>query len=137
MNAPAANTSKYANYSLLVVDDHRTMIQIVQGLLRQIGFVNIDPATDGVLALACLEKKRYDLIISDWNMPNMDGLEFLKRVRSSTNNQIKAVPFIMVTAESKTENIVAAKQAGVNNYIIKPLNQATLKQKIDATLGIL
>jgi two-component system chemotaxis response regulator CheY len=101
--------TKYATYSLLVVDDHRTMLQIVQGLLRQIGFVNIDPAMDGLQALAHMEKKRYDLIISDWNMPNMDGLEFLKRVRSSPNNQVKAVPFIMVTAETKSQNIVAAK----------------------------
>ena len=127
----------YSKYSLLVVDDHRTMIQIVQGLLTQIGFADIDTAADGVGALEKMKTKRYDLIISDWNMPNMDGLEFLKRTRASENPQVKTVPFILVTAESKPENIIAAKQAGVNNYIVKPLALATLKQKIDTTLGIL
>jgi two-component system chemotaxis response regulator CheY len=127
----------YSKYALLIVDDHRTMLQIVQGLLQQIGFADIDMAMDGVGALEKMKGKRYDLIISDWNMPNMDGLEFLKHTRASADPQVKAVPFILVTAESKPENIIAAKQAGVNNYVVKPLSLVTLKQKIDATLGIL
>ena len=127
----------YAKLAVLVVDDHRTMVLIVKGLLQQIGFVDIDMAEDGVTALAKLEKKKYDIVISDWNMPNMDGLELLKRVRTSTNLILKAVPFILLTAESKTDNIIAAKQAGVNNYIIKPLTVGVLKQKLDATLGIM
>lgn len=128
--------ANYSKYSLLLVDDHRTMLQIMQDLLRQIGFPDADTATDGAIALEKMKKKRYDLIISDWNMPNMDGLELLKRTRSHADSQVKAVPFILVTGESKTENIIAAKQAGVNNYIVKPVSLITLKQKIDTTLGI-
>jgi two-component system chemotaxis response regulator CheY len=129
--------SVYNKLSLLVIDDHRTMVEIIKGLLQQIGFAHIDTAMDGQKGLELLVQRKYDLVISDWNMPVMDGLELLKRVRSSTNPQIKAVPFILLTAESKTDNIIAAKQAGVNNYIIKPMTQAVLKQKIDTTLGIL
>lgn len=129
--------SVYSKLSLLVIDDHRTMLQIIKTLLQQIGFVHIDIAPDGAKGLSLLESKKYDLVISDWNMPVMDGLELLKYVRKSAKPQVKAVPFILLTAESKTENIIAAKQAGVNNYIIKPLTQAVLKQKIDTTLGIL
>lgn len=130
------NQSVYQKYSLLIVDDHKTMLQIVHNLLSQIGFADIDAAVDGVGALERMRSKRYDLIISDWNMPNMDGMQLLKHVRASDNPQVKALPFILVTAESKPENIIAAKQAGVNNYVVKPLSLVTLKQRIDTTLGI-
>ena len=115
---------------ILVVDDYNTMIRIIRNLLRQLGFQDIDDANDGTAALAKMRDKRYGLVISDWNMEPMTGYELLKQVRSDP--ELQATPFIMVTAESKTENVVAAKQAGVNNYIVKPFNADTLKTKIDA-----
>ena len=115
---------------ILVVDDYNTMIRIIRNLLRQLGFEDIDEAPDGSIALSKMHIKRYGLIISDWNMEPMTGYELLKQVRSDPS--ISATPFIMVTAESKTENVIAAKQAGVNNYIVKPFNAATLKTKIEA-----
>lgn len=121
------------NMNILIVDDYKTMLRIINNLLRQLGFVNIDEATDGTMALDLFNKKKYGLVISDWNMEPMSGLDLLKSVRALNDNQ--SVPFIMVTAESKTENVVAAKQAGVNNYIIKPFNADTLKTKISAVLG--
>ena len=118
---------------ILVVDDYNTMIRIVRNLLRQLGFENVDEASDGSLALTKLRSKKYGLVISDWNMEPMTGYELLKRMRSDpTLNQ---TPFIMVTAESKTENVMAAKQAGVNNYIVKPFNADTLKTKIEAVFA--
>jgi two-component system, chemotaxis family, chemotaxis protein CheY len=119
--------------NVLIVDDYKTMLRIVGNLLKQLGFNNIDEATDGATALEKLRGKPYGLVISDWNMEPMTGLQLLKEVRSDI--KLKAVPFIMVTAESKTENIIAAKQAGVNNYIVKPFNAATLKTKIQAVIG--
>lgn len=118
---------------ILIVDDYKTMLRIVRGLLNQLGFMNIDEATDGVMAWDMVQKKPYGLIVSDWNMEPMSGFEFLKLVR--TNDATKQLPFIMVTAESKTENIIAAKQAGVSNYIVKPFNAVTLKQKLEAVFG--
>jgi two-component system chemotaxis response regulator CheY len=118
---------------ILVVDDYATMIRIVRNLLRQLGFVDIDGATDGSGALAKMRDKRYGLVLSDWNMEPMTGYELLKEVRSDPD--LAATPFIMITAESKTENVVAAKQAGVNNYIIKPFNADTLKSKLEAVLA--
>ena len=115
---------------ILVVDDYNTMIRIIRNLLRQLGFQDVDDAPDGSIALSKMHIKRYSLIISDWNMEPMTGYELLKQVRSDPN--LAATPFIMVTAESKTENVIAAKQAGVNNYIVKPFNADTLKNKIDA-----
>ena len=115
---------------ILVVDDFTTMIRIIRNLLRQIGFQNVDEAADGNTALARLHEKKYGLIISDWNMDPVTGYELLKQVRS--HPEISATPFIMITAESKTENVIAAKRAGVNNYIVKPFNAATLKTKIEA-----
>ena len=117
---------------ILVVDDYNTMIRIIRNLLRQLGFKDVDDAPDGSIALSKMHIKRYSLIISDWNMEPMTGYELLKQVRSDPNPSISATPFIMVTAESKTENVIAAKQAGVNNYIVKPFNADTLKSKIDA-----
>jgi len=118
---------------ILIVDDYATMIRIIRNLLKQIGFNNVDDAADGTQALERIGKKKYSLIISDWNMEPMTGYELLKQVRSSDDTA--RTPFIMVTAESKTENVIAAKKAGVNNYIVKPFNAQTLKGKIDAVFG--
>ena len=118
---------------ILIVDDYKTMLRIVRNLLKQLGFNNVDEATDGAMALEKARSSKYGLIISDWNMEPMTGYEFLKEVRA--DNQLKDTPFIMVTAESKTDNVIAAKKAGVNNYIVKPFNAATLKTKLVAVLG--
>jgi len=118
---------------VLVVDDYKTMIRIIRNLLKQLGFTNVDDAADCTEALAKMKGKKYGLVISDWNMEPMTGYELLKEVRS--DDQLKPTPFIMITAESKTENVIAAKKAGVNNYIVKPFNAATLKTKISAVLG--
>ena len=115
---------------ILVVDDYSTMIRIIRNLLKQIGFENVDDASDGSAALAKMQTKRYGLVISDWNMEPMTGYDLLKEVRGDPN--LSTTPFIMITAESKTENVIAAKKAGVNNYIVKPFNAATLKTKIEA-----
>jgi two-component system chemotaxis response regulator CheY len=119
--------------SVLVVDDYKTMIRIVRGLLEQLGFRNIDEATDGVSALQKINANDYGLILSDWNMSPMSGYELLQAVRAQPRT--KATPFVMVTAEAKTENVVAARQAGVNNYIIKPFTLAVLKQKLTSVFG--
>ena len=121
------------NMPILVVDDYKTMLRIIGNLLKQIGFSQIDEATDGATALAKLRDKDYGLIISDWNMEPMTGLQLLKEVRA--DGRLSKTPFIMITAESKTENVVAAKAAGVTNYIVKPFNAETLKQKISAVFG--
>ncbi len=124
------------NMNVLVVDDYQTMIRIIKNLLKQLGFNNVDEATDGTMAYDMVSKKKYGLVISDWNMEPMSGLELLKKVRAtSENDNISKVPFIMITAESKTENVIAAKQAGVNNYIVKPFNAETLKTKISSVIG--
>jgi two-component system, chemotaxis family, chemotaxis protein CheY len=116
--------------SVLVVDDYSTMVRIIRNLLRQLGFADVDDASNGELALAKMHSKRYGLVISDWNMEPMTGYELLRQVRSDPG--LQETPFIMVTAESKTENVIAAKKAGVNNYIVKPFNAQTLKAKIEA-----
>jgi two-component system chemotaxis response regulator CheY len=118
---------------VLVVDDYKTMIRILRNLLKQLGFDDVDDAADGTEALQKMESRKYGLVISDWNMEPMTGYEFLKQVRA--DEKMSRTPFIMVTAESKTENVIAAKKAGVNNYIVKPFNAATLKSKIDAVFG--
>ena len=115
---------------VLVVDDYNTMIRIIRNLLKQIGFSDIDDAADGSAALARMREKKYGLVISDWNMEPMTGYELLKEVRADPG--LSKTPFIMVTAESKTENVIAAKKAGVNNYIVKPFNAQTLQHKIEA-----
>jgi len=121
------------NMKVLVVDDYKTMQKIVSNLLRQLGFNNVEVASDGGEALKKLRGGDFGMIISDWNMEPMTGLQLLKEVRA--DSKLKPLPFIMVTAESKPENVVAAKQAGVNNYIVKPFNAATLKQKMVSVLG--
>lgn len=119
------------NMNVLIVDDYKTMLRIIKNLLKQLGFNNVDEATDGSMAYEKINNKQYGMIISDWNMEPMTGLELLKKVRGDGND----IPFIMVTAESKTENVIAAKQAGVSNYIVKPFNAETLKGKISSVLG--
>ena len=120
---------------VLVVDDYNTMRRILRNLLSQIGFTNVEEAEDGTTGLRKLRERSFGLVISDWNMAPMSGLEFLKEVRS--DGALKDMPFIMITAESKTENVVAAKEAGVSNYIVKPFNADTLKRKIESVLGAL
>lgn len=119
---------------LLIVDDHKTMLRIVRNILEQIGFENIDEASDGTEALQKLVRKKYDLVISDWNMMPMTGLQLLQFIRTDQTYNHKKVPFIMVTAESKVENIMEAKKAGVDNYIVKPFNASTMEEKIKSTL---
>jgi two-component system, chemotaxis family, chemotaxis protein CheY len=121
------------NMSVLVVDDYSTMIRIIRNLLRQLGFVDVDDASDGASALQKMNIKRYGLVISDWNMEPMTGYDLLRQVRA--NPELETTPFIMVTAESKTENVIAAKKAGVDNYIVKPFNAQTLKAKIEAVFA--
>ena len=121
------------NVPVLVVDDYKTMIRIIRNLLKQLGFANVDDASDGTAALDMMRKKDYELVISDWNMEPMTGYELLREVRA--DDRLSRTPFIMVTAKSKTDNVIAAKKAGVNNYIVKPFNAATLKSKIDAIFG--
>ena len=115
---------------VLIVDDQKTMLRIIHSLLNQIGFANVVEAMSGPQAIELMQHKKFGLVLSDWNMEPMQGLDFLKHIRAEGND----VPFIMITAESAVENVVAAKQAGVNNYIIKPFNAATLKAKIEAVL---
>ncbi len=119
--------------NVLVVDDYKSMIRIVRGLLNQLGFANVDEALDGPTALALIRSKNYGLVLSDWNMQPMSGLELLKEVRAE--ERTRTLPFVMVTAEAKAENVVAARQAGVNNYVIKPFTLAVLKQKLTTVLG--
>lgn len=118
---------------ILIVDDYQTMVRIIRNLLSQLGFEDVDDAPDGVGALQRMRDKQYGLVISDWNMEPMTGYELLRHVRNE--HELKNTPFIMVTAESKTENVIAAKRAGVNNYIVKPFNAQTLKAKIEAVCG--
>lgn len=124
-----------SSVAILVVDDYQTMVRIIRNLLKQLGFENVDEASDGSEALAKLRERKYGLIISDWNMQPMTGYDLLKQVRA--DRELHNTPFIMVTAESKTENVIAAKRAGVNNYIVKPFNAQTLKSKIDAVCSAL
>ncbi len=121
------------NMPILIVDDYKTMLRIIRNLLKQLGFTNVDEAMDGGEALTKLRAADFSLVISDWNMDPMTGLQLLKEVRS--DETLKRTPFVMITAESKTENVIAAKQAGVNNYIVKPFNAATLKSKLASVIG--
>ncbi|CCQ74119.1 response regulator [Magnetospira sp. QH-2] len=122
------------NMNVLIVDDYKTMLRIIRNLLTQLGFKNIHEASDGSQALQYLHQHDdCGLIISDWNMEPMTGLQLLREVRADDN--LKHIPFIMVTAESKTENVVTAKQAGVSNYIVKPFNAETLRGKMASVIG--
>lgn len=121
------------NLRVLVIDDFATMRKIEKNILGQLGIKNVDEADDGSTALPKLQSNQYDIILLDWNMPTMTGLELLKAVRSDDN--LKDIPVIMVTAEALKDNIVAAAQAGVNDYIVKPFTAATLEEKMKKVLG--
>ena len=121
------------NMKVLVVDDYKTMVRIIRNLLKQLNFNNVEEASDGGSALRKLREGNFGLVVSDWNMEPMTGFQLLKEVRA--DDKLKDLPFIMVTAESKTENVIAAKEAGVSNYIVKPFNAATLKSKLTGVLG--
>ncbi len=121
------------NMPILIVDDYKTMLRIIKNLLSQLGFNNVEEATDGEAAFAKMEQKEYKMVISDWNMQPMSGLDLLKKIR--TDSRFSDMPFIMITAETKVDNVIVAKKEGVNNYIVKPFNAATLKSKLTAVLG--
>ncbi|MBI3145440.1 MAG: chemotaxis response regulator CheY [Pseudogulbenkiania sp.] len=117
------------NLRFLVVDDFSTMRRIVRNLLKELGFTNVDEAEDGQVALHKLKTQHFDFIVSDWNMPNMTGIELLKAVRA--DQQLKPLPFLMITAEAKRENIIEAAMAGASGYIVKPFTAATLEEKLN------
>jgi two-component system, chemotaxis family, chemotaxis protein CheY len=121
------------NGGVLVVDDYGTMRRIIRNLLYQIGFNDVVEAADGVSALGKLRERAFVLVISDWNMAPMNGLDLLQEIRADA--RLKPLPFIMITAESKTEYVTAARDAGVSSYLIKPFNAATLRRKIETVLG--
>ena len=112
----------------LVVDDFSTMRRIVRNLLKELGFTNVDEAEDGVVALQKLNSAQFDFVVTDWNMPNMDGLTLLQTIRRTP--QLKHLPVLMITAEAKKENIIAAAQAGASGYVVKPFTAATLAEKL-------
>ena len=118
---------------VLIVDDYNTMLRLIRNLLMQLGIDNVDDANNGEEALVKLQTGKFGLCISDWNMPTMTGIDLLRQVRA--NERLKRLPFILVTAESKTENVIAARQAGVSNYIVKPFNAETLRAKIDSVFA--
>jgi len=117
------------NISMLIVDDFPTMRRIVRSLLKELGFNNVEEAEDGQEGLAKLKTGAFEFVVSDWNMPNLDGLEMLKRIRS--DDKLKHLPVLMVTAEAKKENIIAAAQAGASGYVVKPFTAATLEEKLN------
>ncbi len=122
------------NMKFLIVDDYNTMLRILRNLLKQLNFVNVEDATDGGMALEKLRSQGdINFVISDWNMEPMTGIQLLREVRADPT--LKHLPFIMITAESKSENVIAAKEAGVSNYIVKPFNAETLKSKLVSVLG--
>lgn len=117
-----------SNLKFLVVDDFATMRRIIRNLLKELGFNNVDEAEDGVNALQKLRNDRFDFVVSDWNMPNMTGIDLLRNIRADEN--LKGLPVLMVTAEAKKENIIAAAQAGASGYVVKPFTAATLDEKL-------
>ena len=121
------------NMKVLIVEDYKTMLRVLHSLLRQMNFTDIEEAKDGAKALEKLKQDTYGLVISDWNMEPMSGMELLKEIRADEG--MKDLPFIMITAESSSENVKAAKEAGVSNYIIKPFTAETLQTKLVSVLG--
>ena len=117
-----------AKLKILVVDDFSTMRRIVRNLLKELGFTNVEEAEDGAVALGKLREGNFEFVVSDWNMPNMDGLTLLQNVRGDA--RLKTLPFLMITAEAKKENIIAAAQSGASGYIVKPFTAATLSEKL-------
>ena len=128
MNSSAEDTLD-KNMKILVVDDFSTMRRIIKNLLRDLGFSNTQEADDGTTALPMLQKGDFDFVVTDWNMPGMQGIDLLKAIRA--DDDLKNIPVLMVTAEAKREQIIAAAQAGVNGYVVKPFTAATLKEKLD------
>ena len=124
------------NMNILVVDDFSTMRRIIINVLRQLGFDNISEAEDGAKALHILEGQPFDFVITDWNMPEMSGLDLIKAIRASDDDKLKGIPVLMVTAEALQDNIIAAAKAGVNNYIIKPFDAQTLGEKINKIFAV-
>jgi two-component system, chemotaxis family, chemotaxis protein CheY len=120
------------NINILVVDDYKTMRRVIHSLLNQLGFQNIDEAINGSDALEKMKEKKYQLIVSDWNMSPVTGIELLKKIRADNEN--KNIPFLMVTAESKPENVMEAKKSGASNYIVKPFTVETLETKLSSIL---
>ncbi len=118
-----------SNMKFLVVDDFSTMRRIVRNLLKELGFTNVDEAEDGVVALQKLKSEQFDFVVSDWNMPNMTGIDLLKSIRADA--ALKHLPVLMVTAEAKKENIIEAAKAGANGYVVKPFTAATLDEKLN------
>ncbi len=133
LNDVEKQMSTETNLPILVVDDYNTMVRIIKKLLKQIGYENVDDASNGEEALAKIKGKQYGLIISDWNMEPMTGFDLLKHVRA--DDATAKTPFILVTAESKPENVLAAQKAGVSNYLVKPFSAPVLKEKIDSVLN--
>jgi two-component system chemotaxis response regulator CheY len=131
LNPPA--TQDAAKVRFLVVDDFSTMRRIVRNLLKELGYTNVDEAEDGAMALQKLKQGRFDFVISDWNMPNLTGIEMLKQVRATDG--IRHLPVLMITAEAKRENILEAAQAGASGYIVKPFTAATLEGKLNKIFG--
>jgi two-component system, chemotaxis family, chemotaxis protein CheY len=127
------STALDPNTAVLIVDDYKTMLRVIRALLAQIGLKEVEEARDGGQAAEILRARRFDLVISDWNMEPVSGLDLLKTIRSGQAGW-SGIPFIMVTAESKADNIIAAKQAGVSNYIVKPFSAQTLQAKIESVM---
>ncbi len=121
------------NMKVLIVDDFATMRRILRNILKQIGFTNITEADDGSTALKELKKEKYDLILCDWNMPEMPGIDLLNTMKS--DDELKGIPFVMVTAEAQKDNIVGAVKAGVNSYIVKPFTAETISDKLKKVFG--
>ena len=121
------------NMPILIVDDYKTMVRIIRNLLQQLGFEQIDDAADGAAALAKLRQRRFGLVISDWNMEPMSGLELLRQVRARP--ELETLPFIMVTAENRDDRIALARQAGVSGYVVKPFSADALGQRIASVIG--
>jgi two-component system chemotaxis response regulator CheY len=117
------------NLKILIVDDFSTMRRIVRNLLKELGFTNADEAEDGVVALQKLKSGSFQFVVSDWNMPNMTGIELLRAIRADA--ELKHLPVLMVTAEAKKENIIEAAQAGASGYVVKPFTAATLEEKLN------
>jgi len=121
------------NMKVLIVDDFATMRRILRNILKQIGFTDITEADDGSTALKELKKEKYDLILSDWNMPEMQGIDLLNTIKA--DDELKSIPFIMVTAEAQKDNIVGAVKAGVSSYIVKPFTAETISEKLKKVFG--
>lgn len=137
MATPTETAPDRTSLKFLVVDDFATMRRIVRNLLKELGFTNVEEAEDGAAALTKLRQGGFEVVVSDWNMPNMDGLTLLQTMRADT--ELKSLPFLMITAEAKKENIAAAVQAGASSCIAKPFTAATLQDKLDKifeTMGI-